>query len=1002
MSKILNIVFVFIIFTTVLTAQKNYENLKRRSMIHIRAERYGEAIDQLNKYISANARDAEGYNLRGICYENREQYDYAVYDLRIAVRLEPGNSEYRNNLNRIINIWYPILYKKIEGYKREIAIDPANPFNYLEIGKCYKNLEEWKNAELWYDKYLARDNDASPDEIIRYSIILEKNRHIRKGEKILKEWVERYPEDWRLWSRYGYFTLWLGKYKIAEDAFSNALAFKPYFKEALDGLDLARKEGYLIQLQIDNSGRKVYPIDRLYWLIKKYPEKIDYRFDLISELIKVNRLQEALNQFKYLEAHHSEDENYTSKIENTGSIIDSIRNKRIELFTTELKEDPTNEDSVIKLAEEYAHSFDYEAALEILKEYMNGNENSFSDIVRFRFAQYSAWNYDFENAIEQLDILLEKDAENLDYRLLRGQIAVWVVGDFDLAEKYLLSVHEARPKNITAITTLVQLYAWKRNFEKANEYLNLAKSIDENSDLVIASEEAYLKHLNQAKFEEIFAIRVEAQNLALEKEFEASKEKYDEYFEQIDEPTKSEYIEYTDVLNALEEYDESIEIYKNILEVDDDLSVKRRMAMSYIWIKDSEMALSTIHEIKSEMESDDDELFIVNLLYAKALQLDGKPEEAEELLDSAKMKMRDSDELKLIDDSKFKTDLFIGDVYASIEEYGEAEDIYNSMIEETSDSSEIKIVKQRIDWLPEYGFGAGASSLLNVLLPYHMGLSPFGSFYKDNQDFLTWSAGSALDIGLNKFIGVGGSFTHYYFYSDYYAGNYNTKEINRLLGNVNLFWHKYFTTNISYGILNSTDIDEKETWGLSLNYVNKFSASFSYNKTDARTILYSPKILFKDFDAEMYQMNIEYDKKNKMHLSLLYKYYTLTDNNKGNDLRFRFGKRFVDYSLIGYEYYFIDFGRIDPLYYSPQDFSSHSIWAKADVYNEDNLDINLGGKFGYAPSVDYVLSEINGEIDYNPYKFLKISGEASIGRSFRYDSAYTYISLYVSAYMSIY
>ncbi|MDZ7763108.1 MAG: hypothetical protein U5K00_01590 [Melioribacteraceae bacterium] len=43
-----------------------------------------------------------------------------------------------------------------------------------------------------------RDDDASPDEIIRYTEILSHTGSIRKGEIILEEFVSRYPEDWRL------------------------------------------------------------------------------------------------------------------------------------------------------------------------------------------------------------------------------------------------------------------------------------------------------------------------------------------------------------------------------------------------------------------------------------------------------------------------------------------------------------------------------------------------------------------------------------------------------------------------------------------------------------------------------------------------------------------------------------------------------------------------------------------------------------------------------------
>ena len=117
-------------------------------------QRYGEAIDQLNKYVSANPNIADGFNLRGTCYEKRGNYEYAVYDFRTAKKLKPSDDEIVSNLNRTTTNWYKLLYNKIEGHKRESAINSKIAKNYLEIGKCYKNLGEWNEAEIWYDVYL--------------------------------------------------------------------------------------------------------------------------------------------------------------------------------------------------------------------------------------------------------------------------------------------------------------------------------------------------------------------------------------------------------------------------------------------------------------------------------------------------------------------------------------------------------------------------------------------------------------------------------------------------------------------------------------------------------------------------------------------------------------------------------------------------------------------------------------------------------------------------------
>ena len=52
----------------------NSTNLKTEALQLINSGRYGEAIDILNKYVSANPNSADGFNLRGMCYEKRGNY----------------------------------------------------------------------------------------------------------------------------------------------------------------------------------------------------------------------------------------------------------------------------------------------------------------------------------------------------------------------------------------------------------------------------------------------------------------------------------------------------------------------------------------------------------------------------------------------------------------------------------------------------------------------------------------------------------------------------------------------------------------------------------------------------------------------------------------------------------------------------------------------------------------------------------------------------------------
>ncbi|MCL4550293.1 MAG: hypothetical protein M1495_17200 [Bacteroidetes bacterium] len=64
------------------------QTFRTTALNHMQNGRYGEAIDQLNKYITAIPQEPEGYNLRATCFEKRQQYQYAVLDYRWAIALE--------------------------------------------------------------------------------------------------------------------------------------------------------------------------------------------------------------------------------------------------------------------------------------------------------------------------------------------------------------------------------------------------------------------------------------------------------------------------------------------------------------------------------------------------------------------------------------------------------------------------------------------------------------------------------------------------------------------------------------------------------------------------------------------------------------------------------------------------------------------------------------------------------------------------------------------------
>ena len=972
------------------------ESLKRQALSHMQNGRYGEAIDQLHKYISANPRIAEGYNLRGLCYEKRTEYQYAVLDFRRAHRLDSDNLEIKKNLDRVLTIWHQLLYKKIEGHKREIAIDPNNPFNYLEIGKSYRWLEIWHLAEQWYDEYLKRDDDASPDEIIRYTEILAKTGSIKKGEIILKKFVERYPDDWRLWSRYGYFTMWLGNYRNAKEAFENALSYKPFFKEAQDGLDLANKEGYMTQY-VPRSFERVYPIDEYYRILKKDPYNDPTRFKLVEELIKEQRYEEASQQLEILSTNNSDSEQYRYY----AVMIDSIRTQKYESqvdeYSAEVKMDPNNKEAVMELANAYGKLYSYDEALEILDEYLSTVGEDEALDARFLYAKYAAWNFEWERAIDQLDKLLELQPDNLDYQLLRGQISVWTVLDLPKAQEYLENVLANRPESIEAMLALASLHSWKKEFPIAKEYIDRAKAIDPVSKEVEDAESNYFLHLSAAEELAIFQIRGDAGQLALDGKCDEALAKYDEYLSKITGPTRQELKEYADINTCAGDYYKAIEIYDQLIndEYDYDLDVKR--AKAYLWAEDSVMALQEFQRLYEEQPDNFETKLFLGQAYAKNQDF-GKAEEIyEELIEQTE----DPEQVEMLNENLFATKLYIADSYTTIQEYGKAEDIYEELIDETSDTTQINMLEQRIEWIPPYGFSKGLQSVVDFIIPNQIGIAPQSAYYRDNQNFEFYNFGGRLELGMNNWLSLGASFLRTAINSKYYTF---TKYLTAFKGHISLRFSEYVVFDGGYGQLNTIGEPNKDIYSAVLRYDKpehlSLSAYFEHN--DARVILYSPNLLAYNYTVDNFRLAGEYKPNKLFKLSGYYSYLNISDGNEGNDFQIRVGKRFLEEAIVGYEYFYSTYKYNTSIYYSPQNFESHSIWGEWDAYDKDDTKVVIGGKIGYYPAVDFIITEIHGELTYNALKYLQLAARLSAGTTYRFDTSYDYISAMLSAYWSIY
>jgi Flp pilus assembly protein TadD len=919
---------------------QNISNFKSEALQLISEGRYGEAIDVLNKYVSANPNSADGFNLRGICYEKRGNYEYAVYDFRTAKKLKPNDNEISSNLNRTTSDWYKLLYNKIEGHKREIAINPNIAKNYLEIGKCYKNLGNWSEAEIWYDIYLEKEA-ASSDEIIRYTEILARNNNISKGEPILKSYTERFPDDHRLWSRYGYFTLWLGKNKIAIQAFTKSLEIRPYFKEAMDGLDLAKGKGYVYSIN-DTTSRfnygmpppvKQYEIDRLYRVLKNNPADDESRFKLVDELVIANRFEEAYQQLQVLSANFSEQDRFKELWLRVTTLRKSYYADRIRFYEEQLSKDPTNKKALLELAKFYSYNKDYTLAVNLYKSYLLNYPNDYE--ARYNLAQILMWQNDLCEAAMAAEGLIKSAPDNKDYLLLAAQINYWLDEDLLYAKSLFERVLILDPKNAEAMYGLANLYIRTDNLSDAEKLIGEISLIDSSSQQLVLLQKSFKNAKTQSELVQSNKLLEEARIYSSNKDYDSSIKLFKKYLE--NEPDNRQVkLELANVYIANSELDKSIKIYDELLKSSSQYEIEKQRAKVYLWSGDSLLALREFRKLNQKYPDD------------------------------------------------IETKLMLGDSYLQAGQMQNARIIYEDLLLKSPESH---ILKTRLGWL------GGSDKFSFDKFPTYIQLIPRASYFTDNADFSYSNIGLGFDFGATNYLAFGFSASG----GKLSSANDNLR-FNQIKGSAYVRFNEIFSGIGSFGQTYFVNDLQENIVEVSLTAQNKniFNLTAFLNYSDAVFILYSPFLVNTRLNAYYFGLNGEYKFKNNLVISGKYSYIDVSDENSGNQFVARLGKVFESELTAGYEYYFYSFKTETQLYWSPKNFESHSLWADWVLYKDNTFDFTIGGKIGLIPQSDFILSEFYASINYHIVTNLLFQTRFTTGSSFRSNTGYRSNSIQAS------
>lgn len=920
--------------------------LKKQAISYMNSGRYGEAIELFNKYIPQNPQDHEAYNLRGTCYEKRGQFEEAITDYRRAAKLQPNNTTYANNVERIRNQWNEIINRRIEGYKRDLVRNPNNYDTYLKIASSYRDLEKYEEAEKWYDEYNAKKK-LSANDAIAYTDMLVKANKLKKAESIMTQAINNNPNDHRLYSKRGWIRNWLGDYKNAIADFEEALSYKPFFKEAQDGLDNAKGKGYNFVIVEKDTGkaRFEFAIDKYNRILQKYPNKDDIRFLLIEELLKYKRIQEAQIHLAYLREKYGNSERYQQLLSRYEALRDTTFNQQVRSLQDKIAKDPNNKKNILLLMRLYANNQIYDKAIQVGENYL---QNNFDYEVAYETALYASYNLNYDKALTILQKLTSAQPNNTNYLLLYAKICIWKNENLDDAKNKLDFILTKEPKNFEALKTIAMLHVLLQNYDEAINRLEQARKLDpDNYDL---RKLFFIVYKNKNDNEKI-KLYAKIDELKLDNS-EDLEENARILVEMHKNNPDDEYINYK-LLNLYLSNDminEYLDISDKMINENNYLEFNKNRIKNLIWKKQNKQALDLISKLEKDYNNDAE---------LKLLKL------------QAVYELKNYKNAKIISDeynNKF-TNNYTFNLYAS--------------------------------WYPgEYytKFKFAPSSF-----PTFMNVIPEIFTFSDNQYFQYQYQGIRFELGINKFLNSAVILQQGKFSSTEPINSSSNKFVNsKILFNLQL--DDNLSSSISLAGITFGDRTKKLSTQVDVYYKTaEFDINGLFLSTDARFMVYSPKLLF-------YQLNLIYSKiygsyniSNDAKLSAagslilidgpVYAYVgqdTLKyKKNGGNDLNVRLGKKFYPELTIGYEYFLVKYVHTVNEYYSPKNFESHGVYANWDAYKDRNLALQVNGKIGYVFATDFIVKEFNLVGSYRFNNNLSLQLNVNFGSSARYETAYS-------------
>ena len=196
-------------------------------------------LDSVNILLKKDRHNPDLWARRATIYFSNNHLDSAINDMSLAVSLDSLNADYQINLSQ-----YYLLNAQSEKTKsileKAAKQFPENKKIFLELGKLYLYVKDYKKAKEYFDHTLELDQSNAKAYYFKAIVATEENKP-NIANRFLLAAVERNPDFYEAYALLG-LNAFHNHDSLAIDYYKTACKIRPNSLESRYGLGMALQE----------------------------------------------------------------------------------------------------------------------------------------------------------------------------------------------------------------------------------------------------------------------------------------------------------------------------------------------------------------------------------------------------------------------------------------------------------------------------------------------------------------------------------------------------------------------------------------------------------------------------------------------------------------------------------------------------------------------------------------------------------------------------------------